>query len=155
MMRKLVIGHFALVFLFTVFGCASDEQPSKGMRSSTMQKSLYDRLGGKPAITAVVDQFVANVAADNRINQRFASTDIPRFKGLLVDQVCQATGGPCVYKGRDMKTAHKGMGITNADFTALVGDLTAALNQLKVPQKEQQELISLLAPMKGDIVESP
>jgi hemoglobin len=118
-------------------------------------KSLYDRLGGKTAIAAVVDQFVANVAADTRINGRFATTDIPKLKGHLVDQVCMATGGPCRYTGRDMKTTHAGMKISNADFGALVEDLTNALDTFKVPASEKGELLGLLAPMKKEIVEVP
>ena len=117
-----------------------------------MQKSLYDRLGGKDAITAVVDDFVANVAADKRINGFFAHTDIPRLKKNLVDQLCAATGGPCTYTGRDMKTAHKGMGITDADFNALVEDLTKSLNKFNVPAKEQGELLGILGPLKPQIV---
>jgi len=118
----------------------------------TPQKSLYERLGGKEAITAVVDDFVANVAADNRINGFFAKTDIPRLKRNLVDQICQATGGPCTYTGKDMKTAHKGMGITDADFNALVGDLQKSLNKFKVPDKEQSELLGTLGSLKPQIV---
>ena len=121
--------------------------------AAAQQKSLYERLGGQPAITAVVDQFVANVAADKRINTFFANADIPGLKGKLVDQVCQASGGPCTYTGKDMKTVHQGMGITEADFNALVEDLTSALDQFKVPDQEKNELLNLLAPMKGDIVE--
>jgi hemoglobin len=117
--------------------------------------SLYDRLGGKPAITAVVDQFVANVAADSRINARFATTDIPKLKGHLVDQLCGATGGPCTYTGRSMKTIHAGMRITNDEFNALVQDLVAALDKFNVPLKEKSDLLALLSPMKQDIVEMP
>lgn len=127
-------------------GCAGREATPAGA-------SLYDRLGGKSAITAVVEQFVANVAADSRINGRFATTDIPRLKGHLVDQVCMASGGPCTYKGRDMKTTHAGMKITNGDFDALVEDLVAALDKFKVPTREKSELLGLLTPMKKDIVE--
>jgi hemoglobin len=130
-------------------GCA------EGTGGSRAAKSLYDRLGGKEAITAVVDQFVANVAADARINGRFATTDIPKLKRHLVDQVCMAAGGPCIYTGRDMKTAHAGMKITNADFDALVEDLVGALDKFNVPKREQQELLALLGPMKKDIVEVP
>jgi len=130
-------------------GCSSPSQPTAS------KASLYDRLGGKPAITAVVDQFVANVANDNRINQRFATTDIPKLKKNLVDQVCQASGGPCTYTGRDMKTTHAGMRITNADFDALVGDLVAALDTFHVPQPEQKELLGLLGPMRKYVVEVP
>jgi hemoglobin len=126
-----------------------------GSMSDRGPASLYDRLGGKPAITAVVDEFVGNVAKDGRINGRFATADIPRLKGHLVDQVCSATGGPCTYTGRDMKSTHAGMRISNAEFTALVEDLVAALNTYKVPAKEQQELLGLLGPMKSDIVEIP
>src|SRR5579859_6925278 len=80
----------------------------------TGHKSLYDRLGGKKAITAVVDEFVGRVAADNRINGLFKQTAsdpkrLAKFKRNLVDEICQASGGPCKYKGKDMKTAHQGM----------------------------------------------
>ena len=116
------------------------------------QPTLYDRLGGQPAITAVVDDFVANVAADRRINGFFAHADIPRLKSMLVAQICQGTGGPCVYSGRDMKTVHAGMGIRGRHFAALVEDLGKSLNKFKVPAREQKELVAILGPMKRDIV---
>ena len=116
------------------------------------QKSLYDRLGGQGAIVAVVDDFVSNVAADNRINKFFAKTDIPRLKRLLVEQICAGTGGPCTYTGRDMKSAHMGMGITDAQFNALVEDLVKSLDKFKVPEKEKSELLGILGPMKPSIV---
>lgn len=116
-------------------------------------KSLYDRLGGKTAITAVIDTFVAHVAADTRINKKFARSNIPRVKAELVDQVCAQTGGPCTYTGRSMKEAHRGMKVTEGEFNALVEDLTAALNAFKVPAKEQNELLTALGAMKGDIAE--
>ena len=72
-----------------------------------------------------------------------------------MDQVCGATGGPCTYTGRDMKTTHAGMRISNVDFTAMVEDLVAALHKFKVPQTEQEELLGLLGSMKSDIVELP
>ena len=130
----------------------------KKMESPKMEKkekSLYDRLGKKKAITAVVDEFVGNVAADASINHFFAKTNIPHLKKMLVDQICMATGGPCKYKGKDMKTAHKGMGVSSADFNALVGDLVKALDKFKVPEKEKNELLAALGGMKGDIVEKP
>lgn len=116
------------------------------------QKSLYDRLGGQPAITAVVDDFVGNVAGDGRINRLFARTDIARLKRLLVEQICAGTGGPCTYTGRDMKTAHAGMGITDAQFNALVEDLVKTLDKFKVPEKEKGDLLGILGPMKPSIV---
>ena len=116
------------------------------------KKSLYDRLGGKPAITAVVDDFIGNVAGDGRINKRFANANIPRLKGMLVDQICGATGGPCKYTGQNMKDAHTGMKIMDAEFGALVEDLVKSLDKFKVPAQEKSELLAALGGMKGDIV---
>jgi hemoglobin len=118
-----------------------------------MAQSLCDRLGGKDAIVAVVDDFVARCAGDDRINAKFGRTDIPRLKKMLVDQVCEATGGPCTYTGRDMKETHTGMGVTKGEFESLVEDLVATLDQFNVPKPEQQELLGLLGPMQTDIVE--
>lgn len=117
------------------------------------QKSLYERLGKKPAITAVVNDFVGNVAADKRINRFFAKTDIARLKLRLVEQICAGTGGPCTYRGGSMKAVHKGLGISDGDFNALVQDLGKSLNKFKVPAREQKELVAILAPMRKDIVE--
>ena len=121
-----------------------------------VQKSLFDRLGGKDGIKAVVDTFVKNVAADKRINKQFAKTTGPRlehFKAALVDQICEATGGDCKYAGKNMKDAHKGMKITEAQFNALVEDLKMALEEKGVGEGERTDLFALLAPMKDDIVE--
>lgn len=120
--------------------------------------TLYDRLGGKPAITAVVDEFVARVAADKRINSFFSGVAgdparLASFKGKLVDQICEASGGPCKYTGKDMKATHEGMGITTADFNALVEDLVGALDKFKVAPDDKQALLGVLGPMKKDIVE--
>lgn len=121
------------------------------------KKSLYERLGKKEAITAVVDAFVGNVAGDNRINKFFADTAsdpkrLKAFKGKLVDQICEATGGPCKYKGKDMVKAHTGMNISDADFGALVEDLVKALDKFNVAAAEKNELLGALGGMKGDIV---
>lgn len=139
-----LIGLLALAVTVAA-GCAGT--------SMMGEKSLYERLGGKPAIQAVVDDFVANVATDERINHFFAKTDIVRLKANLVDQICQGTGGPCTYTGRTMKEAHEGMGISTADFNALVEDLVKTLDKFKVPEKEKGELLAILGPLKSDIVE--
>jgi len=115
--------------------------------------SLYERLGGLDAITAVVDSFVGRCAGDDRINKKFGQTDVPRLKKMLVDQVCEATGGPCTYSGRDMRETHDRMGVTAGEFDALVEDLVATLDEFDVPRAEQDELLGLLGPMRGDIVE--
>jgi hemoglobin len=123
----------------------------------TEMASLYQRLGGLEASTSVVDSFVARCAGDDRINRKFERSDIPRLKKMLVDQVCEATGGPCTYTGRDMQRTHDGMAVTAGEFDALVEDLVATLDEFEVPKAEQEELLGLLAPMRGDIVqvESP
>jgi hemoglobin len=118
-----------------------------------MSRSLYERLGGKTAISAVVDDFVARCAADARINGKFARTDIARLKESLVDQVCEAAGGPCTYSGRDMRTTHDGMAVTAGEFDALVEDLVATLDGFSVPEAEKGELLGVLGPMRADIVE--
>lgn len=115
-------------------------------------KSLYDRLGGKPALEAVVGELWAIASTDARIKGRFAATKPEVFGAQLVDFLCQASGGPCQYKGKDMKAAHTGMKLTDAEFNALADDVTKALNKFKVPAKEQGEVLGMLGSLKGDIV---
>jgi hemoglobin len=133
----------------------SAAQPEASAQSEVAApaKSLHNRLGGEAAIKAVVDEFVANVGADTRINQYFASANLDRLKGHLVNQIGQAGGGPQQYTGRDMKTTHAGMGIDGPAFDALVEDLVKALDKFAVPEQEKSELLAVLGPMKGDIVE--
>jgi len=159
-MRKTIVS-IAIVASFALgsvnFGMASGLVADKPAVAPA-EKSLYDRLGGKKAISAVVDQFVDNVAADDRINKFFAQTASDKarldgFKKKLVDQICQASGGPCKYTGKDMKSAHQGMGIADADFSALVEDLVKALDKFKVGDTEKNQLLGALGPMKTDIVE--
>ena len=117
--------------------------------------SLYKRLGGREGIALVVGDFVGNMTADPRVNECFKGMkgpDVEKFKSNLSDQICDATGGPCSYLGRDMKTTHKGMKISDAEWNATVENLGKALDKHKVGAKEKQELIGAIAPMKGDIV---
>jgi hemoglobin len=118
-------------------------------------KPLFDRLGGKPAIEAVVDEFLKRVAADKRINGRFFNTDLARLRGLLVEFVCSATGGPCQYTGRDMRSAHAGFQLVEEEFTALVEDLVGALDKFNVPKAEKNEILGALGPLAKDIVNPP
>jgi hemoglobin len=122
-------------------------------QDTMMKKSLYDRLGGLPAIKAVIDDFTGRVASDDRINKKFGKSDIARVKLHLVEQVCAATGGPCTYTGLDMKKAHKNMKVTEGEFGALVEDLVATLDKFNVPQAEKDELLGILGPLKSQIVE--
>ena len=93
--------------------------------------------------------------ADPRVKDRFTKltpAQVEKLKTNASDQICDATGGPCSYLGKDMKAAHTGMNITEVDWNATVEDLIKALDKRNVAKKDQQELIGLLAPMKKDIV---
>jgi hemoglobin len=117
--------------------------------------TLYTRLGGTAAIASVVDTFLVEVLADTVINARFNNLPGPRVTALrqnLIDQICQGTGGPCTYMGKSMLAAHTGMNISEAEFSALVGDLITALDKHNVPEAEKNELLGVLGPMQSDIV---
>jgi hemoglobin len=137
-----------VVLVATLGGCA-------GTKEAASQPTLYERLGGRHPIKLVVDDFVANLVADPRVNARFKDmkpADVERFKTNAADQVCEATGGPCSYLGKDMKTVHKGMNITEAEWDATIEDLVKALDKHKVGAREKNELLGALGAMKKDIV---
>jgi hemoglobin len=128
--------------------------PSSPGAAEPGDRTLYDRLGGKPAVEAVVADFIGNVAADERINAPFGLADLKLLHQRLVEFVCVAAGGPCKYTGRDMRSVHKGMGITNTQFDALVAALVKSLEKLKVPEREKSELLGALGPLREQIVEA-
>ena len=116
---------------------------------------LYRRLGGRDGIAVVVGDFVAFMVADTRINARFKDMkppEVEKLKSNLSDQICDATGGPCSYLGRDMKTTHKGMKITEAEWNATVENLGKALDKNKVGARRRTSSSRPLGPMKPDIV---
>ncbi len=121
------------------------------------EKSLYERLGGEPAIIAVVEDFVGRAAADPKVNffrdGKYKGVDVARLKRLLVAFIGQATGGPQKYTGRDMKETHKGMKIDHWEFEALSADLAASLDKFKVLAKEKKELLAIVGTTRKDIVE--
>ena len=117
------------------------------------ERSLYDRLGGIDAITAVVRAVADRQLKDDRINQKYARTNVDRLIKEFVDQICQATGGPCKYTGRNMTETHHNMGVTSGEFQAFVEDVVAVLNDFKVGTTEQDELLNILAPLREEIVE--
>jgi truncated hemoglobin YjbI len=136
--------------------------PEEKKIEAPTKKSLYERLGGEPAVKAVVDDFVGRAASNPKVNFTRKGTaveweaspeNVARLKKLLIELIGSATGGPQKYTGRDMKSSHKGMMITEAEFGALAGDLKATLDKFKVPQAEQDELFKIVGSTKGDIVE--
>ncbi len=148
------LSALTIVVLLVIAGCKKEEDPAP-----VQTPSLYLRLGGTAAITAVVDTFITFVAQDTVINGFFAGAvadttgaRIARLKSMLVTQICQATGGPCTYNGLSMPQAHQGMNITDAQFNALVGDLVLALDAYSVPAAEKAELLGILGPLRSQIV---
>jgi hemoglobin len=154
MQRIKTIGAF--VCLLAAFGVAARAHAAGGGSAQVAaQKSLYERLGGLDAISAVVDEFIKIATADERINKKFAKTaqDGKRVRLHFIEQICLLTGGPCKYTGDSMKKAHHNMRLTDAEFSAGVEDLTKALDRFNVPTPEKNELLNALAKFKGDIVE--
>ncbi len=157
-----IIAIVAILSLSLFIGCKSSD--SKPAPAPVATKSLYERLGGEPAVKAVIDDFVARAAANpavdftrkGNVREWNASPEnVAMLKTRLVDLVGSLTGGPQKYLGRDMKSAHAGMKITAAQFNALAGDLAATLDKFKVPAKDKAELLAIVASTQKDIVEVP
>ncbi|MFN8558399.1 MAG: group 1 truncated hemoglobin [Dehalococcoidia bacterium] len=152
--RRGLLGGAVAAGAALTFGFAKTREIAAQQLTGT---SLYDQLGGIVGISKVITDFVGVVAADDRINRFFAPTiaagRVGRLQELLIQQVAAASGGPVTYTGGDMKTVHAGMGISVADFTALVEDLVVALDKNNVPDGPKTTLLGALAPMQGDIVE--
>jgi len=126
------------------------------MPSRAQEKSLYERIGGYNALAAVVDDFVGRLVSDKQFERFFVghSTDSKkRIRQHILDQFCAATGGPCIYTGRDMKTTHAGLGISEAEWEAAAKHLVESLDKFKVPEKEKGEVLTFVTSLKKDIVE--
>ena len=158
-MRKNFRRTLGLVVLLFVAGCALEARAQDNAMKTPAQgsaESLYKRLGGYDALAAVTDDFIVRLVTDKSLGRFFggASDDSKkRIRQLVVDQLCAATGGPCVYIGRSMKTVHTGLGITEEDWNVAVKHLTDSLNKFKVPKPEQDEFFKIVGTLKADIVE--
>lgn len=144
------------LFVITAFFVFISLGLSRVVAEEKKEESLYKRLGGYDAIAAVVADFFGRMIPDPQLGRFFVglSTDSKRrAQQLTVDFVCAATGGPCLYTGRDMKTSHTGLGITESDWNHSVELLVATLDKFKVPKKEKQELLDVVSSVKGQIVE--
>jgi len=145
-MKKLLVLVCALVFSLSLYADQHMEKP----------KTLYQRLGGYDAIAAVTDDFIGRLATDKQLGKfvvGHSEDSLKKLRQRVVEQLCAATGGPCVYTGRDMKTAHKGMGISESDWNLAVNHLIATLDKFKVPAAEKNELLTAVSALKADIVE--
>jgi hemoglobin len=122
-------------------------------------KSLFDRLGGQPAVDAVASGLVDRILADNRVNKWFAHAasspeNTKAYKAKLASFICVSVGGPCQYTGMDMLAAHKGRGVTDEAFGAVAENLSKTLDQLKVPDAEKREVMTLIGSLKPSIVQT-
>ncbi|MEO8058283.1 MAG: group 1 truncated hemoglobin [Burkholderiales bacterium] len=140
MLKRSSPAAAALALLLSLTACA------------TTPPSLYQRLGGRAAIKAVVEDAIGNISVDPRINKHFLHANAPGLGNNLVDLICERTGGPCVYRGLDMSASHEGMNIRNDEFDALVEDLFKSLAKFKVPEREQAEVRTTLERMRNAIV---
>jgi hemoglobin len=120
------------------------------------EKTLYERLGGYDSISAVANDLLPRLQADSRLarywNHR-GQDGVAREKQLLIDFLCSSAGGPVYYTGRDMKTSHKGMRISESDWSAFLGHLNATLDAFQVPQNERDEVVAFVQSTKADIVD--
>jgi len=158
MTKRIVIAFCLFTFMAGTALAQSAKNPSTSAPVTNTQekKSLYTRLGGYDAIAAVVDDFITRLATDPafaRFFSGFGDDSKKRLRQHILDQFCVAAGGPCVYLGRDMKTTHTGLGITEAQWDAAAKHLVAALDKYKVPQAEKDELMAFVGTQKKDIVE--
>ena len=136
-------GVFVLASVFLLTACSSN---------FIKPRSLYERLGGKGAIVAMVDDFMVRVMDDSRIKGFFAQSNVDALKPRLVDQLCEAAGGPCTYTGAPMKYAHQGRGIGDAEFDAFTGDFIKSLDRFRVPAREKAEVLAILTKMRKDVM---
>jgi hemoglobin len=153
MRKHALLPRLALPFLLALMLTASfTVQPT----ARAQEKSLYDRLGGYNAIAAVTDDFIGRLVGDKRFARFFgghSKDSLKRIRQHIVDQLCEAAGGPCVYTGRTMKASHEGLNITEEDWQAAVDHLVATLDKFKVGKREKDELLGAVSKFKNDIVE--
>jgi len=128
-------------------------RPTSGNAGAT---TLYQRLGGYDVIAAVIDGMLQRQRADPqlaRFSMGRSEDSRQRGRQLLVDQLCALAGGPCLYVGRDMKSSHKGLGITEDDWRKVMAIMRESMTEVKIPHKEQDEVIALWTQYKSEIVE--
>ena len=137
-----------------VAGCAAQPKsaPVPVAAPATPPPLLYDALGGQAGIEGLADVLIAEIHGDKRINQLFKNTDMPDFRRLLIEQLCEAAGGPCIYSGRTMEEAHSGFAITHQEFVFFVEDLNRAMKKAALSPENQQRLLALLGPMEPQVI---
>ncbi|HSY27892.1 MAG TPA: group 1 truncated hemoglobin [Burkholderiaceae bacterium] len=152
MLQMMMVLVFAATFAATFSGTVNAQTNTPAAANETVSDAVFQDFGGKAGIGKVIDDFLGIWQADPRISDKLKDADVERLGFLLKEQITQLTGGPAVYSGKDMKTAHQAMGLHNADFNALAEDLQHAMDKNGVPSRAQNKLLAKLAPMEHDIV---
>jgi hemoglobin len=144
-----------LYFTLTAFAAVVPFYAAPPQAFAQQQQTLYQRLGGHDAISAVTDDFLGRLTTDPQLKRFFVGHNqqgLSRIRLHIIDFLCVATGGPCAYTGQDMRTAHTGLGITEDDWNLTVKHLVATLDKFKVPEREKSEVLTAISGLKGDIV---
>ena len=156
-MNKSFHRSLGLAAFLLLVGCGSVVRAQDGTHAQATE-SLYKRLGGYDALAAVTDDFVKRLVEDKQLSRFFGGVSLDsrkRIRQLVLDQLCVATGGPCIYICRSMKASHEGLGISEDDWNVAVKRLTETLDKFKVPKAERDDLFKILVPLKADIVDKP
>lgn len=144
-----------LICLALAAGSLLSSGPSLAQTPAPQNDQLYKAFGEKAGLVALMDDFMVRLLADPRTGPHFRPSNQQRVKEQLVDQLCALSGGPCVYKGADMKSAHANLDIKKSDFHALVEVLQQSMDARGIPFRRQNEMLALLAPMNRDIITPP
>lgn len=133
---------YPLVFIFLISGC----------QTAPSNPTLYQQLGGMPAIESIAGNFVYEIGYDQQIVKHFEETNLDRFYGKMIEHLCMVTNGPCEYTGDSMQVVHEGMDISEAEFNRVVELLIHAMNRSEIPVRLQNQILARLAPLRGDII---
>lgn len=149
MKKTILIASLALATALTGLATSASAQ---SMAATSGNSALYQAFGEKAGLVKLMDDFVPRLQADPRLAEAFKKANVENLKMQLVNQICQVSGGPCEYKGADMKTAHNSMDITKTDFNALVEVLQKSMDAQGISFSNQNQLLAKLAPMHRDVI---
>lgn len=149
MKQTILIASLALAIVLTGLANSASAQ---SMAATSGNSALYQAFGEKAGLVKLMDDFVPRLQADPRLAEAFKKANVENLKMQLVNQICQVSGGPCEYKGADMKTAHNSMDITKTDFNALVEVLQKSMDAQGISFSNQNQLLAKLAPMHRDVI---
>ena len=150
-LKPLILISALFLVVSGLVGCANLSSTNEPIPTVSQNDSLFERIGGLPVLTKIVDVFIDEVVSSPRTKRSFDGLNLKMFKKTVVSQLCKLTGGGCVYEGETMLKVHRDAKITEAEFNAFV-DIFRTTLTLYLPTREKNELLKILAPMKHDIV---